>query len=169
MHSRRRRRVAVLLPSSTWPSLRCAAARKTCAFVRCRSSCVPVRRAARLTCAQTNYRAYVSYRGQRGAYFFATHLDSVFVIVPRTVWSMPWHRSRVTQRAEWAPGCRTYAWDGAGECDGPRDADRKGDQDDGTSPEEAPENPAVNVARPVERLVHFPEDDPLFAVLGFEE
>jgi hypothetical protein len=71
----------------------------------------------RLTCAQTNYRAYVRRDGVRGAYFFATHLDSVFVLVPRTVWGMPWSRSRVTQRAEWAPAtCRGYAWDGTGEC-----------------------------------------------------
>lgn len=70
----------------------------------------------RLTCAQTNYRAYVSYRGQRGAYFFATHLDSVFVFVPRTIWGMPWHRSRVVQSAEWSKGCAAYAWEGAGEC-----------------------------------------------------
>jgi uncharacterized protein YqjF (DUF2071 family) len=69
----------------------------------------------RLTCAQTNYRAYVSYRGQRGAYFFATHLDSIFVFVPKHVWGMPWSRSRVTQRAEWSPSCKRYAWDGAGE------------------------------------------------------
>lgn len=69
----------------------------------------------KLTCAQTNYRAYVSFRGERGAYFFATHLDSVFVVVPRLVWGMPWSRSRVTQKAEWAPGCRSYAWDAMGE------------------------------------------------------
>lgn len=73
----------------------------------------------RLTCAQTNYRAYVSRNGERGAYFFATHLDSIFVHMPRTFWRLPWERSHVVQSAEWAPegagaGCRSYAWDGRG-------------------------------------------------------
>ncbi len=69
----------------------------------------------RLTAAQTNYRAYVRHRGERGAYFFATHLDSPFVFVPRLVWGMPWSRSRVVQSAAWEGGCQSYAWDGTGE------------------------------------------------------
>ncbi len=77
----------------------------------------------RLTCAQTNYRAYVTRvcgsDRQRGAYFFATHLDSIFVHMPRTFWRLPWERSHVVQSAEWEPRgpavtCRSYAWGGRG-------------------------------------------------------
>jgi Uncharacterized conserved protein (COG2071) len=46
---------------------------------------------------QTNYRAYVrdSTTGARAAWFFGTALDSPTVAVPRHMWSLPWHRTRI--------------------------------------------------------------------------
>lgn len=46
---------------------------------------------------QTNYRTYVIDRqtGERAVWFFGTTLDSWFVVVPRNVWKLPWHRGRV--------------------------------------------------------------------------
>jgi uncharacterized protein YqjF (DUF2071 family) len=70
----------------------------------------------KLTCAQTNYRAYVRRGGVRGAYFFATHLDSIFVSLPRHAWGLPWSRSHVEQHAAWSDGgCAVYEWTGTGE------------------------------------------------------
>lgn len=55
----------------------------------------------RLTCAQTNYRAYVRRDGVSAVWFFATSLASRFVAVPRYAWRFPWHRVRATCDAEW--------------------------------------------------------------------
>ena len=49
----------------------------------------------KLSCAQTNYRAYVRYAGERAVWFFRTSLDSVFVALPRYAWGLPWRRARV--------------------------------------------------------------------------
>lgn len=49
----------------------------------------------KLSCAQTNYRAYVTRGGSRAVWFFGTSLDSIFVAMPRYVWGLPWHRARV--------------------------------------------------------------------------
>lgn len=49
----------------------------------------------KLSCAQTNYRAYVKRDGRRAVWFFGTSLDSMFVALPRYVWRLPWHRVRV--------------------------------------------------------------------------
>lgn len=70
----------------------------------------------RLTCAQTNYRAYVRYRGEPGAFFFGTHLDSIFVQIPRRAWRMPWSRSRVVRAVELDDRDRVtrYEWRGRG-------------------------------------------------------
>jgi len=46
----------------------------------------------RLSCGQVNYRAYVTFQGQPGVWFFTTALDSMLVRVPRTLWQMPWRR-----------------------------------------------------------------------------
>ncbi len=45
---------------------------------------------------QTNYRAYVYDRatGERAVWFFGTTLGSVFVVVPRYAWGLPWHYGR---------------------------------------------------------------------------
>lgn len=55
----------------------------------------------RLTCAQTNYRAYVRRDGVSAVWFFGTSLGSRFVALPRYAWRLPWHHVRVTCDAEW--------------------------------------------------------------------
>jgi hypothetical protein len=70
---------------------------------------------------QTNYRAYVrGPAGGRAVHFFGTTLDSVWSVIPRRVWGMPWHRGRTSIEATWAGGrCMTYrhrcepGWGGA--------------------------------------------------------
>jgi hypothetical protein len=56
---------------------------------------------AKVSCGQVNYRAYVRRGEQRGVYFFGTSLDSIFVLLPRIVWRMPWHRDRMRIDAAW--------------------------------------------------------------------
>ena len=64
---------------------------------------------AKVSCGQVNYRAYVTFRGQRGVWFFGTSLDSVFVTLPRFVWQMPWHRDDIAIDHEW-DGDRCGSW-----------------------------------------------------------
>ena len=49
------------------------------------------------TMGQTNYRLYAidTATSTRIAWFFGTMLDSAFVIVPRILWRLPWHRGRM--------------------------------------------------------------------------
>lgn len=78
--------------------------------------------AVKVSCGQVNYRAYVTFRGERGVWFFGTSLDSVFVALPQLAWQMPWHRDRVTIEGAWDDdgGCRswTFAARGWGEGSG---------------------------------------------------
>lgn len=60
----------------------------------------------RLTCEQTNYRAYVRHTSSSGAadpgvWFFGTGLASPFVLLPRHAWRLPWHRMHVDRRSTW--------------------------------------------------------------------
>jgi hypothetical protein len=65
----------------------------------------------RLRCQQTNYRAYVRYRGHSVAWFFGTTLGSFWNFIPRYIWGLPWHRSRNDLQAEWTDeGCSSYRW-----------------------------------------------------------
>lgn len=48
-----------------------------------------------LSCGQVNYRAYVTYEGRKGVFFFGTSLDSALVRIPQVLWRMPWHGDRV--------------------------------------------------------------------------
>jgi hypothetical protein len=61
---------------------------------------------AKVSCGQVNYRAYVRRGEQRGVFFFGTSLDSIFVLLPRIVWRMPWHRDRMRIDATWDQGGR---------------------------------------------------------------
>jgi hypothetical protein len=63
-----------------------------------------------LVMGQTNYRLYAvdTTTGARIAWFFGTTLDSAFVIVPRLVWGMPWHRGRMRFECELDPARGTY-------------------------------------------------------------
>ena len=54
-----------------------------------------------ISCGQINYRAYVRRHGERGVWFFGTNLDHPLVTVPRTLWRMPWSRSRISISADW--------------------------------------------------------------------
>lgn len=67
--------------------------------------CPPVK----VSCGQVNYRAYVTFRGERGVWFFGTSLDSVFVALPRLAWRMPWHRDRIRVDHAWEGG-RCHRW-----------------------------------------------------------
>ena len=51
----------------------------------------------RSTFGQINYRAYVTdtVTGEHVVWFFGTALASIFVHVPRTLWKLPWHRTRM--------------------------------------------------------------------------
>jgi uncharacterized protein YqjF (DUF2071 family) len=71
---------------------------------------------AKVSCGQVNYRAYVRLGDQRGVFFFGTSLDSVFVLLPRIVWRMPWHRDRLRIEASWGDGdrCAAYHLDARG-------------------------------------------------------
>lgn len=55
----------------------------------------------KLTCAQTNFRAYVRRDGASAVWFFATSLGSRFVALPRHAWRFPWHHVQAECEAEW--------------------------------------------------------------------
>lgn len=60
-------------------------------------------------CGQINYRTYVRRGNETGVWFFATSLDSVFVVLPRVLWRMPWHRTRLRVTAAWeGDSCRSW-------------------------------------------------------------
>ncbi len=67
---------------------------------------------------QTNYRAYVRYRGERAVWFFGTSLDSFWVGVPRSLWKLPWHPARMRFQTRWSGEdgpCEHYRLDTEGE------------------------------------------------------
>ncbi len=55
----------------------------------------------RFAFAQTNYRAYVTYRGQRCVWFFGTSLATRWVWIPRYRWKLPWHHACIDINADW--------------------------------------------------------------------
>ena len=70
---------------------------------------------AKVSCGQVNYRAYVRRGDERGVFFFGTSLDSIFVLLPRIVWRMPWHRDRLHIDATWTDeGCSSYQFEAHG-------------------------------------------------------
>ncbi len=56
---------------------------------------------AAINCGQINYRAYVTAGPLRGVWFFGTVLDHPLAAVPRWLWGMPWHRTRIEIDADW--------------------------------------------------------------------
>jgi uncharacterized protein YqjF (DUF2071 family) len=55
-----------------------------------------------MTAGQIDYRTYVVHDdGERGVWFFGASLDSPLGRVARHLWSMPWHRERITIEADW--------------------------------------------------------------------
>ncbi|MEM7342063.1 MAG: DUF2071 domain-containing protein [Actinomycetota bacterium] len=73
----------------------------------------------KMTCGQVNYRTYVRRGDQRGVWFYGSSLDSRLVHIPRALWRMPWHRTKLTIERVPAPaGDRvtlvgTGGWGGA--------------------------------------------------------
>jgi hypothetical protein len=58
---------------------------------------------------QINYRAYVTYGGQRAVWFFANCLATPLYFVPRNIWQMPWCHSEIDLQTIWYEGvCRSY-------------------------------------------------------------
>jgi hypothetical protein len=55
----------------------------------------------RFAFGQTNYRAYVTYKGQRCVWFFGTSLATRWVWIPRYHWKLPWHHARIQLDAGW--------------------------------------------------------------------
>lgn len=79
---------------------------------RFRFRCAPF---APLSCGQVNYRTYVRHAGESGVWFFGTSLDSRLVSVPRVLWKMPWHRTRMRLDASWdGETCRSWRLDASG-------------------------------------------------------
>ena len=69
----------------------------------------------KLSCHQTNYRAYVRYKGKRAAWFFATSLGTPWCIVPRLFWKFPWYHSKNQHAVSWSNGvCQHYEWNAQG-------------------------------------------------------
>ncbi|MDC0707232.1 DUF2071 domain-containing protein [Stigmatella sp. ncwal1] len=69
----------------------------------------------RASMGQTNYRAYVRYRGERAVWFFGTSLDSFWVWVPRSGWKLPWHSARMRFETRWTgDSCEHYRLDTEG-------------------------------------------------------
>ena len=50
----------------------------------------------KLQCNQTNYRAYVLYKGRPAAWFFHTTLQSFWTFIPKHLWGLPWSTSKNT-------------------------------------------------------------------------
>ena len=58
---------------------------------------------------QTNYRAYVRYRGQRAVWFFGTTLTGPWRFVPAALWRLPWHKATMRFEVSWQAPTPTYA------------------------------------------------------------
>lgn len=56
---------------------------------------------ARFAFGQTNYRAYVKYRGKRCVWFFGTSLATPLVNIPRHIWQLPWHAAQMQFNTTW--------------------------------------------------------------------
>jgi Uncharacterized conserved protein (COG2071) len=59
----------------------------------------------RFSFGQTNYRAYVTYQGQRCVWFFGTSLATRWVWIPRYWWKLPWHHARIQIDTSWQGEC----------------------------------------------------------------
>jgi uncharacterized protein YqjF (DUF2071 family) len=63
----------------------------------------------RFAMGQTNYRAYVLYKGRRCVWFFGTSLTRPWVYAPILWWKLPWHPARMRFDAVWeGEYCRSY-------------------------------------------------------------
>jgi len=98
--------LAALLPAGFAPDVFTLDSGRPCAFV----SAVPFRDLdfrfgfapwLKFHFGQTNYRAYVTHRGQRCVWFFGTSLATRWVMIPRYWWKLPWHGARIAIEADW--------------------------------------------------------------------
>lgn len=63
----------------------------------------------RFAFGQTNYRAYVLYRGEPCVWFFGTSLATPWVLIPQLLWRLPWHYARMRFDTSWESArCRHY-------------------------------------------------------------
>lgn len=64
---------------------------------------------ARFEFGQTNYRAYVKYKGKRCVWFFGTSLATPLVKIPRHLWQLPWHPAQMQFNTTWnGSSCTEY-------------------------------------------------------------
>lgn len=50
---------------------------------------------------QTNYRAYVRYKGQRCVWFFGTTLTGFWRWIPSALWRLPWNDAKINFKVSW--------------------------------------------------------------------
>jgi hypothetical protein len=63
----------------------------------------------RFSMGQTNYRAYVRYRGEPCVWFFGTSLTRPLVYIPSVLWRLPWHPAVMRFDTRWdGEVCRRY-------------------------------------------------------------
>lgn len=88
-------RLSSLLPAGFAPDVR--ADRSMVSLVAFRDHRFHFRAApfAWMSCGQVNYRAYVRHGDRTGVWFFGFSLDSRLVVIPQTLWKMPWHRTEI--------------------------------------------------------------------------
>ena len=62
------------------------------------------------TMGQTNYRIYIidTTTGERCVWFLGTTLDSWTIMVPRSVWKLPWHRGKINFNCHFDPLSKCY-------------------------------------------------------------
>lgn len=106
--------LAALLPPGMTPDVYTLDSGRQVAFI----SAVPFRDAdfhfhfapwMREAMGQTNYRAYIRYRGRRAVWFFGTTLTGMWRWVPRHLWRLPWHHATMGFDTAWEGGhCEWY-------------------------------------------------------------
>ena len=116
-------RLAALLPHSFEPDVFTLDSGRECAFV----SAVPFHVASLtigsvrvpLGFVQVNYRAYIGRHGERCVWFFGSSVSSRIVLIPRTLYGLPWYFTESTLQAAWLEGAgSTYALHNTGEWGG---------------------------------------------------
>jgi uncharacterized protein YqjF (DUF2071 family) len=98
-------RLAALLPHSFEPDVFTLDSGRECAFV----SAVPFHVASLtvgsvrvpLGFVQVNYRAYIRRHGERCVWFFGSSVSSRIVLVPRTLYGLPWYFTKSSLEAVW--------------------------------------------------------------------
>jgi uncharacterized protein YqjF (DUF2071 family) len=98
--------LAALLPAGFEPEIFRLNDGSECAFVSAAMFIdfgfhMPISPWPRLTFGQTNYRAYILQKGERGVWFFGTALDTPLVVIPKYAWQLPWYYTDIEIRSSW--------------------------------------------------------------------